>query len=175
MGYVGNTPAERYARMDKQTITGDGTTGPYTLDHSVGSEQELEVFVNNVRQEPGSGKAYTVSGNQLTMGGNVDSTDDFYLIYQGKTIGTVTPPDESITRDMLVTDLQTTRLQALDSGNSFTLDYTPTDANSILVFVNGLYQTPGRNYSVSTNTLSLGDSVDGADSAHVLFLGGAYS
>lgn len=92
MGYVGNTPAERYARMDKQTITGDGTTGPYTLDHSVGSEQELEVFVNNVRQEPGSGKAYTVSGNQLTMGGNVDSTDDFYLIYQGKTIGTVTHP-----------------------------------------------------------------------------------
>jgi len=97
MGYVGNTPAERYARMDKQTITGDGTTGPYTLDHSVGSEQEIEVFVNNVRQEPGSGKAYTVSGNQLTMGGNVDSTDDFYLIYQGKTIGTVThPPTHSL-------------------------------------------------------------------------------
>jgi sRNA-binding regulator protein Hfq len=80
--------------MDKQTITGDGGTG-YTLDHAVGSEQEIEVFVNNVRQEPGSGKAYTVSGTTLTMTGNVASTDDFYVVFQGKAQQSVTHPSSS--------------------------------------------------------------------------------
>jgi hypothetical protein len=79
--------------MDKQTITGDGTTGPYTLDHAVGSEQEIEVFVNNVRQEPSV--AYTVVGTALTMTGNVASTDDFYVVFQGKAQQSVTHPSNS--------------------------------------------------------------------------------
>ena len=91
MPYLGNIPAARFSAMAKQTITGDGGTG-YTLTHAVGNEQEIEVFVNNVRQEPGSGKAYTVSGTALTMTGNVASTDDFYVVYQGKAQQTATHP-----------------------------------------------------------------------------------
>lgn len=93
MPYLGNTPASRFTSMDKQTITGDGTTGPYTLDHAVGSEQEIEVFVNNVRQEPSV--AYTVVGTALTMTGNVASTDDFYVVFQGKAQQTATHPSGS--------------------------------------------------------------------------------
>lgn len=93
MAYLGNTPAARFSAMDKQTITGDGTTGPYTLDHAVGNEQEIEVFVNNVRQEPSV--AYTVVGTALTMTGNVASTDDFYVVFQGKAQQTVTHPSSS--------------------------------------------------------------------------------
>lgn len=80
--------------MDKQTITGNGGTS-YTLTHSVANAQEIEVFVNNVRQE--AGVAYTVSGTALTMTGNVASTDDFYVIYQGKALQTTVPPDDSVT------------------------------------------------------------------------------
>lgn len=80
--------------MDKQTITGNGGTS-YTLTHSVANAQEIEVFVNNVRQEPAV--AYTVSGTALTMTGNVASTDDFYVIYQGKALQTTVPPDDSVT------------------------------------------------------------------------------
>ena len=94
MAYLGNTPASRFSSMDKQTISGNGGTS-YTLDHAVGSEQEIEVFVNNVRQEPGSGKAYTVSGTALTMTGNVASTDDFYVVFQGKAQQSVTHPSSS--------------------------------------------------------------------------------
>src|SRR6056300_1000063 len=90
MGYVGNAPAEKYTTIDKQTITGDGTVGPYTLTHSVGNEQEIEVFVNNVRQEPAV--AYTVSADQLTMGGTVAAADDFYVVFQGKAKMTATHP-----------------------------------------------------------------------------------
>ena len=90
MGYVGNAPAEKYTTIDKQTLTGNSTVGPYTLTHSVGNEQEIEVFVNNVRQEPGV--SYTVSSNQLTMSASVDSADDFYVIFQGKAKMTATHP-----------------------------------------------------------------------------------
>ena len=92
MPYLGNLPAERFTSFDKQTITGNGGTS-YTLDHAVGNEQEIEVFVNNVRQEPSV--AYTVSGTALTMTGNVESTDDFYVVFQGKAIQTVTHPSNS--------------------------------------------------------------------------------
>ena len=92
MAYLGNTPASRVTSMDKQTITGDGGTD-YTLDHAVGSEQEIEVFVNNVRQEPSV--AYTVIGTALTMTGNVASTDDFYVVFQGKAQQSVTHPTNS--------------------------------------------------------------------------------
>ena len=90
MGYVGNIPGEKFTTINKQTLTGDGGTG-YTLSQSVGSAQEIEVYVNNVRQEPGI--AYTVSGTTLTMTGNVAAADSFYVIFQGKAVNTATVDD----------------------------------------------------------------------------------
>lgn len=94
MPYIGSGPATAYASFDKQDLT--GVTGSpakrgFTLDNEVGNEQEIEVFVNNVRQEPS--EAYTVSGNTLTMTGDVETTDDFYVVFQGKAVQTVTHPD----------------------------------------------------------------------------------
>jgi phage-related tail fiber protein len=102
MGYVGNQTSNSYSSMDKQTITGDGT-GNYTLTHAVANAQEIEVFVNNVRQE--AGVAYTVAGTALSMTGNVASTDDFYVIYQGKALQTVVPPDGSVTQAKLASSV----------------------------------------------------------------------
>ena len=96
MAYVGNSAQTAFTSFDKQTITGDGTA-TYTLSHNVANEQEVEVFVNNVRQEGGSGKAYTVSGNQITFSENIASTDDCYVVFQGKAVQTVVPPANSIT------------------------------------------------------------------------------
>ena len=89
MGYIGNTPAERYSTVSYQDLTG-GTGTSFTLDHAVGSANEIEVFVNNVRQEPSV--AYTVAGTALTMTGSIASTDDFYVVFQGKAQQTVTHP-----------------------------------------------------------------------------------
>ena len=50
MGYVGNQTSNSYSSMDKQTITGNGGAS-YTLTHAVANAQEIEVFVNNVRQK----------------------------------------------------------------------------------------------------------------------------
>jgi len=105
MGYIGNQSSEAYSSVDKQVITGNGGTA-YTLSHPVANANEIEVFVNNVRQEPGV--AYTVSGTALTMTGNVESTDDFYVVFQGKAIQTTTPPDGSVTSAKLDTNIEIT-------------------------------------------------------------------
>ena len=104
MGYVGNQTTNAYTSLDKQTITGDGGTS-YTLDHAVANVNEIEVFVNNVRQEPSV--AYTVSGTALTMTGNVAASDDFYVVFQGKAVQTVVPPSDSITTAMINDDAVT--------------------------------------------------------------------
>ena len=59
MALLGNPLAKAFSEIPKQTITGNGTVGPYTLDYSAGGDQDIEVYVNNVRQEPGV--AYTGS------------------------------------------------------------------------------------------------------------------
>ena len=95
MGYVGNEPNELFVSKEKQVLTGNGTTGPYTLSNTISESTDVEVFVNNVRQEPGV--AYTATGTTLTMTGNVLSTDDFYVVYDGFAQGTTAPADGTIT------------------------------------------------------------------------------
>lgn len=93
MGYVGNPSTNLFTSMDKQDITGNGGA-IYTLSHAVANANEIEVYVNNVRQEPNV--AYTTNGTALNMTGNVASSDDFYVVYQGKAVGAIVPPDGSV-------------------------------------------------------------------------------
>jgi microcystin-dependent protein len=97
MPFIGNTPDVNFTSFAKQDLT--GVTGSpvkrgFTLTHAVANANEIEVFVNNVRQEPT--EAYTVSGTGLTMTGDVETSDDFYIIYLGKALQTVVPPDGSV-------------------------------------------------------------------------------
>ena len=93
MAYIGNPLSANFVSIPRQSVTGNGGAS-YTLTNSVTNENELEVFVNNVRQEPGV--AYTASGTTLTMTGNVQSTDSFYVVYQGRALATVEPPANSV-------------------------------------------------------------------------------
>ena len=91
MAVIGNRAATNYQTIRKQTITGTGATS-YSLDYSVSSPNDLEVFVNNVRQEPTT--AYTASGQTITFTEAVNSTDSVYIIYQGQTVGSVVHPSD---------------------------------------------------------------------------------
>ena len=166
MSYIGNTPAEKYTSLSKQDLTGDGTAGPYTLDYAVGGNAELEVFVNNVRQEPSS--AYSVAGNQLTMTGNVASTDDFYVVFQGKSIGTISPPDGSVTSAKLDTNIEVSGILTEPNKEYFQVDLTTTQSGivdgttaTVDFNTNGTvrYDTKS-NFDASTNSYEL-DSSDG--------------
>ena len=63
MAYIGAKPNELFrVAPTKDTFTGDGSTTTFDLANAVpaGGEFALQVFIDNVRQEPGSGKAFTL-------------------------------------------------------------------------------------------------------------------
>ena len=95
MPYIGNDLATQFQAFATQTITGDGSTG-YTLDRAVANGKEILVYINNVKQEEGSGKSYTASGTTITFSEAVASGDSCYLVYMGSAQQTVTAPDGSI-------------------------------------------------------------------------------
>jgi len=66
MAYIGARPVIEFSTLpSKDTFTGDGSTTAFDLANDVasGGENALEVFVNNVRQEPGSSKAFTLGAD----------------------------------------------------------------------------------------------------------------
>ena len=100
MPFIGNQLSTSFQNVETQTITGDGSTG-YTLNNPVADGKDLLVYINNVKQEEGSGKAYTASGTTITFSDAVASTDSCYVVFIGQAIGTVTPKDGSIVSSML--------------------------------------------------------------------------
>jgi len=63
MAYIGQSPFQEFTNPPtKDSFTGDGSTVAFDLNSEVpsGSQNALEVFVDNVRQEPGTGKAFTL-------------------------------------------------------------------------------------------------------------------
>ena len=66
MAYIGARPVIEFSTLpSKDSFTGDGSTTAFDLADDVpsGGENSLEVFVNNVRQEPGTGKAFTLGAD----------------------------------------------------------------------------------------------------------------
>jgi hypothetical protein len=98
MAYIGNTPADKFLTLAKQSFSTSATTS-YTLDSAVSSTQDIALFINNVRQSPVD--AYTVSGTALTLTSATAGTDEMYCVYLGKTVGTVNPPNDSVGLDQL--------------------------------------------------------------------------
>ena len=63
MAYLGQGPFQEFTNPPtKDSFTGDGSTVAFDMASEVpsGSQNALEVFVDNVRQEPGTGKAFTL-------------------------------------------------------------------------------------------------------------------
>jgi hypothetical protein len=122
MGYLGNQPAESYASFERQVFTIVNSQTAYTLSHSVTNENDIRLVVNNVVQEPGSGKAYTASGTTLTLSAAlVNGTDEMYCVFLGKAVQTVNTPDGSVNTSKLVADAITppkTNFFNTDPGNA---------------------------------------------------------
>ena len=95
MGYVGNQQAEGFVqRPTKQDLTG-ATGTSLTLTHAVSKEEDIDLYINNVKQEPTT--AYTVADTAVTLTGSVVATDDIYVVYNSLALQTVVPPDGSVT------------------------------------------------------------------------------
>ena len=87
MAYIGKRPTDSFRSLAvKDTFTGDGSTTTFDISQECPSSNDLMVFVDNVRQEPGSGKSYTlgVDGSNLlkriTFDAAPDASAEIYVI-----------------------------------------------------------------------------------------------
>ena len=85
MAYLGNAPARSFISFERQVFTIVNSQTAYTLSHSVTNENDIRLVVNNIVQEPGSGKAYTASGTTLTLSAALtNGTDEMYCVFLGR-------------------------------------------------------------------------------------------
>ena len=87
--YIGTKPADtvNYKSLQSQHFTTSATTS-YTLDKSITNENAIALFINNVRQQPGTGKAYTASGTTLTLSTATTSSDVMWCLFLDDTQNT---------------------------------------------------------------------------------------
>ena len=85
MAYIGAQPNKQLTKTTSQSFNGTGSATAFTLNRAVNTGEELEVFVDNVQQEPGSGKSYTATGTTLTFDEAPPlGTGNVYVIYRGQ-------------------------------------------------------------------------------------------
>ena len=82
MAYIGKKPSDiTRAIATNDTFTGDGSTTTFTLSQSAASANDITGVVNNVRQEPGASKSYTLSApTSLVFNVAPASADEIYVI-----------------------------------------------------------------------------------------------
>jgi len=161
MAYIGIQPAEKFTSFATQEFSTSATTS-YTLDHAVANENELALFVNNVRQQPGSGKAYTATGTALTLSAATASTDTMYCVFLGRALQTVVPATNSITAAMVGNDLISGK-DALTSSPADTDELLISDAGTLKridVSLVGGKNTPSFEAIITSDTSQLSNDTD---------------
>ena len=170
MSYIGVQSQNHVSpAFHREVVTPDGSASFFDLVQDVPgfNADNVLVVVNNVVQHPFD--SYTIkadaNGNprRLDFAGAVPaSTDVIYVTHRGVGSLNMTPAAGTVDSVALAENLRsgvvnsfTGSQHTVASGNStFTLTEAPLNAQSIMVYVNGVYQKPATNYSVS-GTLSL--------------------
>ena len=97
MAYIGIPAVDRFTATKAASVySGNGSTTAFTLEHSVGADEDILVSVDGVIQEPSV--AYAVSsGTTLTFTAapSTNSGNNIFVYYLFRTIGTVTHPPTS--------------------------------------------------------------------------------
>ena len=167
MGYIGNQQTEGYSQVPpKQDLTGaTGTT--LTLSNAVASAEGIDLFINNVRQEPTT--AYSVGGDgvTVTLTGSVVATDDIYVVYNSLARQTSTHPSNQALQATSGTFSGTVTANAFSgNGSSLTgvgvagISSSSTSGTAVSIDANNIvtkpYQPAFRAYLTGTTTQSSG-------------------
>ena len=140
-----------------------------TLTESVpGSNAEnLQVVINNVIQQATS--AYTIYQNAagepkiLKLSEAPASSSVIYVMHRGVGSFQMKPPTGSVGSTELAANLKSFTTDVFTGNGSttaFTLTETPPNANSVLVFVDGILQKSSTNYAISGTTLTFTSAPD---------------
>jgi len=128
MPYIGTPAVDRFTSTKAASVfSGDGSTTAFTLDHAVGSDEDILVSVDGVVQEPSV--AYAVSnGTTLTFTAapSSNSGNNIFVYYLFRTVGTVGHPSNqslsastgTFTGDVTIGDASAADKKILFDGNA---------------------------------------------------------
>jgi hypothetical protein len=164
MPYIGNTAGNRFVASQAATrLSGNGSATAFTLEHAVGSDEDILVSVDGVIQEPST--AYAVSnGTTLTFtAAPSNGTNNIFVCYLFRTVATVDHPS-------------TSSLQATDGTFSSTLDVTGAVTANAGVNIDNI-TIDGTEIDLSSGDLSIDVAgnvqISADDNGEVRFLDGS--
>ena len=181
MSYIG-VQAQNHVSpaFHREVVTPDGSASFFDLVQDVPgfNADNVLVVVNNVVQHPFD--SYTIkadaNGNprRLDFAGSVPaSTDVIYVTHRGVGTLNISPAAGTVDSVALADNLRSgvvnsfTGSQATNSSTQLTLTEAPLNAQSIMVYVNGVYQKPTTNYTVSGTTLTFTGALVSSDEIDV--------
>lgn len=161
-------------QTDAERFSGNGSTTVFTITRTVSTAADLDVYVENVKQEPTT--AYTASGTTLTFTAAPSvGTNNIYVLYRGSAVSNYAyVPDGSITYAKLANNIRyftTDLFTANGTGQTFTLTDSSTDANTLIVTIDGVFQSSPNNYTTSGTTLTFTSAPNAGANVSVRNLG----
>ena len=159
---------------DAERFSGNSSTTAFTLTRSVNFPTDLEVFVENIQQEPVT--AYTVNGNSVVFTeAPPTGTNNVYVVYRNYQSGAqVSLPDGSITYSKLANNIRvftTDNFTANGNVSSYGLSEPPADANTVFVTVDGVVQRAPAHYTTSGTTITFTSAPPFSANVHIRHLG----
>ena len=156
MPFIG-TPLDTrntFQSLQGKRFSGDGSTTAFTLDIAPSSVFDIEVFVENVRQDPNS--AYSISGTTLTFTGAPPSgTNNIYVIHQAKAVGTIDVPASGVVPASLASNIISGQTE---------LAATPADTDEFLISDAGTIKRIDYSYIKAANTPAFLANLSGTQS-----------
>ena len=163
MSYLGNSslPFDPFRSAaptsDADRFSGNASTATFTLSRAVSFPTDIEVFVENVQQEPIT--SYSIAGTALTFTeAPPTGTNNVYVVYRNYQTGAqITLPDGSVTYNKLANNIRlftTDNFTSNGTVSTFSLSEQPADANTVLVTVDGIVQRATEHYGLSGKTIT---------------------
>jgi hypothetical protein len=163
LSYLGNSslPFDPFRSAaptsDADRFSGNASTATFTLSRAVSFPTDIEVFVENVQQEPIT--SYSVAGTSLTFTeAPPTGTNNVYVVYRNYQTGAqITLPDGSVTYNKLANNIRlftTDNFTSNGTVSTFSLSEQPADANTVLVTVDGIVQRATEHYGLSGKTIT---------------------
>jgi hypothetical protein len=163
LSYLGNSslPFDPFRSAaptsDADRFSGNASTATFTLSRAVSFPTDVEVFVENVQQEPIT--SYSVAGTSLTFTeAPPTGTNNVYVVYRNYQTGAqITLPDGSVTYNKLANNIRlftTDNFTSNGTVSTFSLSEQPADANTVLVTVDGIVQRATEHYGLSGKTIT---------------------
>ena len=182
MAYIGQSPFQEFTNPPtKDSFTGDGSTTTFDLNAEVpgGSQNALEVYVDNVRQEPGSGKAFTLgvdgSGDtkRITFSAAPANGASIYVINDKTNASLVAPLQNDLNGTELILDGDADT--SLHASTDDQIDVKIAGADDFTFTANTFTALAGSSIVVPDSGLTLGSTAITSTAAEINLIDGGTS